>query len=47
MDTFDGLGAKYDSPLRPKELKKIVKKIRLNSFDIKKGGTGIVLNAEK
>ncbi len=47
METFDGLGAKYDTPLRPKDLEKIVKKIKINSFVIKKGGTGIVLNAKK
>ena len=27
METFDGLGAKYDTQLRPKDLEKIVKKL--------------------
>ena len=47
LDTFDGLSAEYDTPLRPSELEQIVEKIGVNSFTIKEGGTGIVLNIDK
>ena len=47
MDTFDALGAKYDKPLRLNELKKIASQIELKSWQVKKGGNGLVLNAKK
>ena len=36
MDTFDALGAKYDTPLNPTQLEKIAKNIGLINFKIKK-----------
>ena len=47
MDTFDGLSAKYDNPLRHSELEKIAKEINPTSYEIKRGGTGLVLNIIK
>ena len=47
LDTFDALGAKFDKPLRPKKLEKIASKIKLKKFIVKKGATGLVLNAVK
>ena len=47
MDTFDVLGAKYDTPLTSNELADIAKKIRLNNFEVKKGDPVIILNGTK
>jgi len=47
MDTYDALGAKYDSPLSLDEVKKIGKKIGLNTFEVKKNGPIIILNGKK
>ena len=47
MDTYDALGAKYDNPLSLDELKKIVKKVGLNSFEVKKNGPILILNGMK
>jgi len=47
MDTYDALGAKYDSPLSLDELKKIGKKIELNTFEVKKNGPILILNGKK
>lgn len=47
MDTFDVLGAKYDTPLTSDELADIAKKIRLNNFEVKKGDPVIILNGTK
>ena len=47
MDTFDALGAKYDKPLRLNKLKKIMQKIKLKNFQVKKGGNGLVVNAQR
>tara|TARA_X000001036_G_scaffold369634_1_gene355789 strand:- start:271 stop:1188 length:918 start_codon:yes stop_codon:yes gene_type:complete len=47
MDTYDALGAKYDCPLSLDEVKKIGKKIGLNTFEVKKNGPIIILNGKK
>ncbi len=47
MDTFDVLGAKYDTPLTTDELADIAKKIKLNNFEVKKGDPVIILNGTK
>jgi len=47
MDTYDALGAKYDSPLSLDELKKIGKKIEPNTFEVKKNGPILILNGKK
>ena len=47
MDTFDALGANYDTPLKIKELNDIAINIGLTNFQIKKRGPVIVLNAVK
>ena len=47
MDTFDALGAKYDTPLNIKELNDIAKNLGLINFQIKERGPVIVLNAVK
>jgi len=47
MDTYDSLGAKYDSPLSLNELKKIGKRIELDTFEVKKSGPILILNGKK
>ena len=47
MDTFDALGAKYDTPLNPTQLEKIAKNIGLINFKIKKKGSILILNGTK
>ena len=47
MDTFDALGAKYDSPLTERQLKNICKKIGLKNYSIKKNKDLLVLNFSK
>lgn len=47
MDTFDALGAKYDKPLFPHELKRIAKLIGLKNFKIKTRLGFLILNGLK
>ncbi len=47
MDTFDALGAKYDKPLYPDEMKKIALQIGLNKHKIKKRLNFIILNGQR
>ncbi len=47
MDTFDALGAKYDFPLSLEEVRAIAQSLGVASFDVKKGGNGVVFNATK
>ena len=47
MDTYDSLGAKYDSPLSLNELKKIGKSIELDTYEVKKSGPILILNGKK
>ena len=47
MDTYDALGAKYDSPLSLNELEKIGREIGLNNFKVRKSGPILILNGKK
>ena len=47
MDTYDALGAKYDSPLSLNQLEKIGREIGLNSFKVRKSGPILILNGKK
>lgn len=47
MDTFDALGAKYDTPASFRTVKKWGKMLQLDNVRVKGGGNGVVFNAIK
>lgn len=44
LDTFDALGAKYDSPISKKELIGLAERLALGSYGVSRGGNGLILN---
>ena len=47
MDSFDALGAVYDTPFSKKDIDRIVSPLKLSFYEIKQGGNGLIFNAIK